>query len=85
MSLIVKDLTKKYGEKTVVDHLSFLVYAAVLALMLLSTLLPFKIPAAVLIISAGVFGIFFGKSGRKDSAPKDRAEGKTEEAGEGKA
>ncbi len=23
MSLIVKDLTKKYGEKTVVDHLSF--------------------------------------------------------------
>ena len=83
--VLILQAVMRLWKKSVVDHLSFLVYAAVLALMLLSTLLPFKIPAAVLIISAGVFGIFFGKSGRKDSAPKDRAEGRAEESGEGKA
>ena len=53
-------------KSSVVDRTTFLLYLVILLLMVFSGVLPFKIPAALLVITAGVFGVFFGKSGGKE-------------------
>lgn len=53
-------------KSSVVDRTTFLLYLVILLLMVFSGVLPFKIPAALLVIAAGVFGVFFGKSGGKE-------------------
>lgn len=73
--LILQAIVKLW-KKSVVDKLSFLLYLIVFFFAGFSAILPFKVPAAVLVIAAGVFGIFFGKSGQDSSAPEKTKEGK---------
>lgn len=62
-------------KSSVVDRLSLVIYLLVLAAMVLSMCLPVRIPAAILVVAAGVFGLLFGRSGKgeegKDSATKE--------------
>lgn len=48
-------------KKSVPDRTALVLYLVIFALAAGSALLPFKIPAAILILAAGIFGIFFGK------------------------
>ena len=57
--LIVQAILRLWG-KSVIDKLSFALFLIIFLLMAFASLLPFKIPAAVLVIAAGVFGVCFG-------------------------
>lgn len=57
--LIVQAILRLW-DKSVIDKRSLALFIVVFLLMAFGTLLPFKIPAAILVIAAGVFGIAFG-------------------------
>lgn len=57
--LIVQAILRLWG-KSVIDKLSFALFLIIFLLMAFASLLPFKIPAAILVIAAGVFGVMFG-------------------------
>lgn len=48
--------------KSVVDPVSFVLYLVIFALAAGSQYLPVSVPAAVLVICAGIFGVLFGKT-----------------------
>ena len=52
-------------KKSVVDVKCLILYLIIFALTVFSKLLPVSVPAAVMVIAAGVFGVFFGKGGAK--------------------
>lgn len=52
-------------KKSVVDAKCMILYLVIFALTVFSKMMPVSLPAAVLVIAAGVFGIFFGKGGEK--------------------
>ena len=60
--VLILNAILKLRKKSVPDRVSFIVYLVVFLLTAFSALLPFAIPAAGLVIGAGIFGIFFGKS-----------------------
>ncbi len=51
--------------KSIVDKVTLALYLVIFFLAAFGSLLPVKVPAAVLVICAGVFGVFFGKGGEK--------------------
>ena len=54
-------------KKSVPDRVTLVLYLVIFLLAAGSSFLPFKVPAAVLVIAAGIFGVFFGKTGRSAS------------------
>ena len=60
--VLIVEAVLRLWKKSVVDKLSLALFLVIFALMAFSALLPFKIPAAILVITAGVFGIFFKPS-----------------------
>jgi chromate transporter len=62
--LIVQAVLRLW-KKSVVDAKCMILYLVIFALTVFSKMMPVSLPAAVLVISAGVFGIFFGKGGEK--------------------
>ena len=52
-------------KKSIVDNITLILYLVIFFLAAVgSYVLPFKLPAAVLVIASGVFGVLFGKNGR---------------------
>ena len=49
-------------KKAIVDRVTFGLYLAIFAATILSSVLPFSIPTAVLVITAGIFGMIFGRT-----------------------
>ena len=62
--LIVQAVLRLW-KKSVVDAKCMILYLVIFALTVFSKMMPVSLPAAVLVIAAGVFGIFFGKGGEK--------------------
>ncbi|MBQ6384999.1 MAG: chromate transporter [Lachnospiraceae bacterium] len=54
-------------KKSVPDRVTLVLFLVIFLLAAGSSFLPFKVPAAVLVIAAGIFGVFFGKTGRSAS------------------
>ena len=53
-------------KKSIVDKTTFILYLIIFFLAAAGPyVLPFKIPAAVLVIASGVFGVFFGRTGKE--------------------
>ncbi len=66
-------------KRSVIDRVSLILYIVIFFLVVFSGQLPFSVPAAVLVIAAGLFGILFGKekeavSEAKKQAPPDKKE-----------
>lgn len=59
----------KLWKSSVVDVLTLVMYIAILILMVFAKSLPFPLPAAALVVCAGIFGILFGR--HADSDGKD--------------
>ena len=62
--LIVQAVLRLW-KKSVVNAKCIILYLVIFALTVFSKMMPVSLPAAVLVIAAGVFGIFFGKGGEK--------------------
>ena len=62
--LILQAILKLWG-KSVIDVTTFIIYLIIFLLMVFSALLPVSIPAFTMVIAAAVFGVFFGKEGKK--------------------
>lgn len=58
----------KLWAKSVVDKTTLGLYLVILFLAAGSAFLPFKIPAAILVIASGVFGVVFGPVGKEEKA-----------------
>ena len=54
-------------KKSVVDAFTLALYLVIFALNAFSGVLPFKIPAAVLVICAGVIGVVVSMRNRKEA------------------
>lgn len=52
-------------KKSIIDKTCLVLYFIVFLITAASSVLPFSIPAAILVIASGIFGIFFGKEGKK--------------------
>ena len=63
--VLILQAVLKLWNKSVVDVTTLLLYLIIFSLMVFSSLLPVSIPAFAMVIAAGVFGIFFGKGGKK--------------------
>ncbi len=72
--VLILQAVLRLWKKSVVDPFTLGLYLAVLALHALGGVMPFKIPAAVLVILAGVAGIL--AAGRKNRAAGKVGEGK---------
>ncbi len=55
--VLILEAVLRLWKKAIVDRLAFVIYIIVFVLMAFSGLLPVKVPAAVLVIAAGVAGI----------------------------
>ena len=55
--VLILEAVLRLWKKAIVDRLAFVIYIIVFILMAFSGLLPVKVPAAVLVIAAGVAGI----------------------------
>ena len=55
----------KLRKKSIPDLTALVLYLVIFFLAAGSAFLPFRIPSAVLVIAAGIFGIFFGKTGKE--------------------
>ena len=65
-------------KKSVPDVLAFCVFLVIFLIMAGTQFFPYSAPAALLVIAAGVFGIFFGRSDaeqKEASAAKEKGEG----------
>ena len=63
--VLILQAVERLWSKAVVDKRTLILYLVIFALAAFSAYLPVSLPAAVLVIGAGVFGIFFGKAGDK--------------------
>ncbi|MBR0163187.1 MAG: chromate transporter [Lachnospiraceae bacterium] len=59
--LIVQAVLRLWN-KSVIDVLSFLIFLVIFVLNVSSRFLPWSVPAALLVIAAGIFGILFGRT-----------------------
>ncbi len=55
--VLILEAIIRLWKKSIVDRIAFVMYIVIFALMAFSGLLPFRIPAAVLVIAAGVAGV----------------------------
>lgn len=65
--VLILQAVLKLWKKSIVDVVTMILYLVIFLLMVFSSVLPVSIPAFVMVIAAGVFGIFFGKEGKKKS------------------
>lgn len=63
--VLILQAVLKLWKKAIVDRTALILYLVIFLMMICSGFLPFSVPAAVLVIAAGVFGIFFGKGGAR--------------------
>ncbi len=63
--VLILQAVLKLWKKAIVDRTTLILYLVIFLMMICSGFLPFSVPAAVLVIAAGVFGIFFGKGGAR--------------------
>lgn len=70
--VLILQAVLRLWKKAVVDRTTLAVYIIIFLLMVFSSVLPFAIPAAVMVVAAGVFGVLFGKddSAKKENKPK---------------
>ena len=61
--VLIVQAVMRLWKKSVIDIKALLVYLVIFALTVFSKMLPISLPAAVLVVAAGVFGVFFGKGG----------------------
>lgn len=59
--VLILNAVLRLWKKAVVNRMALGLYLVILGVMLASSFLPFTVPAAVLVIAAGVFGLIFGK------------------------
>ena len=78
--VLILQAVLRLWKKSVVDPFTLGLYLAVLALHALGGVMPFKIPAAALVILAGVAGIL--AAGRKNRAAGKAGEGRTTDSDE---
>ena len=64
--VLILNAILRLWKKSVVDRTTLVLYLVIFLMTACSSLLPYKVPAAVLVIAAGIFGVFFGRSGRSD-------------------
>ncbi|MDO5702805.1 MAG: chromate transporter [Lachnospiraceae bacterium] len=57
----------KLWKKSIPDVTALILYIVIFALAVFSAFLPVRVPAAVLVIASGIFGVFFGKDGKEES------------------
>ncbi len=62
--MLILQAVMKLWKKSIPDKKTLGLYLVIFLLMIASPLLPVQIPAAALVIAAGIFGICFGKGGR---------------------
>lgn len=55
--VLILEAVMKLWKKAIVDRIAFVIYALIFILMLAGNLIPVKIPAAVLVVAAGIAGI----------------------------
>ncbi|MCR5747398.1 MAG: chromate transporter [Lachnospiraceae bacterium] len=55
--VLILEAVLRLWKKSVVDKIAFVIYLIIFLLMVFSSLLPVKVPAAVLVIAAGVAGV----------------------------
>lgn len=55
--VLILEAVIRLWKKSVVDRIAFVLYALIFLMMLSGSLLPVKIPAAVLVVAAGIAGI----------------------------
>ena len=63
--MLILQAVMNLWKKSIPDKKTLGLYGVLFLLMIASPLLPVQIPAAVLVIAAGIFGICFGKGGKK--------------------
>ena len=61
MCVLILQAVLRLWKKAIIDVPTFCLYMVIFALAAFSSLLPVSIPTFALVISAGVFGVFFGK------------------------
>ena len=61
--VLILQAVERLWNKAIVDKRTLILYLVIFALAAFSAYLPVSLPAAVLVIGAGVFGVFFGKAG----------------------
>lgn len=71
--LIVQAVLRLWN-KSVIDVTSFLVFLVIFLLNISSRFLPWSVPAAVLVIAAGVFGVLFGRTDAEKKEEKTSAD-----------
>ena len=63
--VLILEAILRLWKKSVVDRTTLVLYLIIFFLVAAGTyVLPFKIPAAILVIAAGVFGVLFGPKGK---------------------
>ena len=60
--VLILQAIERLWKKSVVDRLSLAIYLVIFALTAGSAFLPFSVPAAVLVLCAGLFGVLCGKA-----------------------
>ena len=65
MNAAIVQAVLRLWKKSIVDIKCIILYLIIFALTVFSKMLPVSVPAAVFVIAAGVFGVFFGKGGEK--------------------
>ena len=63
--VLIVQAVMRLWKKSIRDTKALILYLVIFALTVFSKLLPVALPAAVLVIASGVFGVFFGKGGTK--------------------
>ncbi|MBO5565047.1 MAG: chromate transporter [Lachnospiraceae bacterium] len=63
--ILILQAVLKLWKKSIVDRTTLGLYLVIFVLTAFSSLLPFSVPVAALVIAAGIFGLFFGKDGNE--------------------
>ena len=66
--VLILNAILRLWKKAIVDKMTLILYLMVFFMAASSSFLPFRIPAAVLVIASGVFGVFFGRADKKTDA-----------------
>lgn len=77
--VLILQAVMRLWKKSVVDRFTLLLYLVIFALHAFSGVLPVKIPAAVLVICAGVIGVLVSMRNRKAASAKANADAGKEE------
>ena len=73
--VLILQAVLKLWKNSIVDRTTLILYLVIFLLAVFGKQLPFAIPTAFLVIISGVFGVVFGKEGRKDPADEDGEKG----------